>query len=105
MSTATMPTQGRKPLHERVPVEAITADARQARPGKVLLALIGAIFIAIGWTVAKVFGVAFLSVAWCMSSMKYGWRLANGTSNRPTWDDLYARNQELVAMIERYQIG
>lgn len=90
-----------KPFHERVPIDAITADARQARPGRVLLALFGAVFIAIGWTVAKVFGVIFLSGAWCMSSMKYGWRIANGTLARPTWDQLYAENQKLRAEIDR----
>ena len=105
-STATMPVQnGRKPLHERVPVEAITADARQARPGKTLLALIGAVIIAAAWTTAKIFGVLFLSAAWCASSWKYGWRVANGTSTKPTWDQLYAENTELRAMVERYQIG
>ncbi len=94
-------TLDRTSFLDRIPVEEITADARQARPGRILLALFGAVFIAIGWTVAKVFRVLFLSAAWCMSGMKYGWRLANGTLNRPTWDQLYTENESLKAELGR----
>ena len=98
-----MPRQenGRKPLHERVPVEAITADARQARPGRTLLALFGAVIIGIAWLTCKIFGVLFLSAAWCASSWKYGWRMANGTSNRPSYEQLWAEVQRLTTEVER----
>lgn len=91
----------RKRFSDRVPVEQITADARQADPGRAFLALFGAIFIAIGWTVGKICTVIFASVAWSMSAMKYGWRSARGTLNRPTWEQLYDTVQRYEAAAER----
>lgn len=91
----------RKRFSDRVPVEQITADARQADPARVLQALFGAIFIAIGWTVGKICTVIFMSVAWCFSATKYGWRASRGTLNRPTWDQLYSRVEYLEAAAQR----
>jgi hypothetical protein len=92
---ASMTTEPRG-LH-RVPVETITADARQARPGRALAALIGAVFIAIGWVAGKAAIVIFMAVSYTLSSAKYGWRSARGTLNRPTYEQLYARVEALTA--------
>ena len=97
MSTST----AERTLFDWVPVEEITADARRATPGRTALVIIGAVFIAIGWTVAKIFGVVWLSASWCVSAMKYGWRAGRGTLNRPTYDQLWADNQRLRAENER----
>jgi hypothetical protein len=105
--TATMaPANGRKPLHERVPLEAITADARKASPGKVILGLIGGLIFAIAWLTAKAFTMVFFAFAWCASAAKMGWRTARDLPlNQPDVRELIAENDRLRAMIDRYQIG
>jgi hypothetical protein len=105
--TVTMaPANGRKPLHERVPLEAITADARKASPGKVILGLIGGLIFAIAWLTAKAFTMVFFAFAWCASAAKMGWRTARDLPlNQPDVKALIAENDMLRAQIERYQIG
>jgi len=89
-------------LQDRVPIDEITADARQARPGRALLGLIGGILFALGWLTAKVFGVLFLSGAWCFSAAKIGWRSArNEPLNQPSLEQLIAENQRLRAELSR----
>jgi hypothetical protein len=100
------PANGRKPLHERVPLEAITADARKASPGKVILGLIGGLIFAIAWLTAKAFTMVFFAFAWCASAAKMGWRTARDLPlNQPDVKALIAENDMLRAQIERYQIG
>lgn len=83
-------------LQDRVPIDAITADARQARPGRAILGLIGFVLFAAGWTAAKAFRVLFLSGAWCFSAVKIGWRSARGEMlNQPSLEQLMAENQQL----------
>ena len=57
-------------LDQRVPVDAITAQARQVRAGRLLLTLIAAVFYAIGWAAGRV----FLAVVWCAVAVKVGWQ-------------------------------
>jgi hypothetical protein len=105
--TVTMaPANGRKPLHERVPLEAITADARKASPGKVILGLIGGLIFAVAWCCGKAFTTLFFAFAWCASAAKMGWRTARDQPlNQPDVGAVMKENEMLKAMIERYQIG
>lgn len=55
---------------DRVPVDAISAQAREVRPGRTLAALFAAVFFALGWLAGR----AFLAVAWCGVAVREGWR-------------------------------
>jgi hypothetical protein len=57
-------------LLERVPVDEIGAQARDARPGRAVLTVIAAVFFALGWCAAR----AVLCVAWCCVAVREGWR-------------------------------
>lgn len=58
---------------ERVPVERITAEAREIRIGQTLLTLLAGLFYVIGWTVAKVVNVVWFAAAWSFTAVKVGW--------------------------------
>ncbi|MGH3859219.1 hypothetical protein [Actinokineospora sp.] len=54
---------------DRVPVDQITAEARQVDAGRVVLSMIAAVFFAVGWTA----GTAVTAAAWCCLAVKAGW--------------------------------
>ena len=64
-------------LLRRVPVDRITAEAREVRPAHVLLTLIAGILYGVGWLVGKVLGAVFLAVAWGATAVKLGWSEAH----------------------------
>ena len=66
---------------ERVPVDRISAQARDVHAGRVLLTVFAALFFGLGWLAAK----AWLAVAWCAVAVKVGWQEAreNGSTRRP----------------------
>jgi uncharacterized membrane protein YdjX (TVP38/TMEM64 family) len=73
---------------ERVPVDRITAEARAAHPGRVLLTLIAGVLYGLGWLTAKTAAVAWLALAWSFAAVKVGWQDArrpavNGRRARP----------------------
>lgn len=89
-------------LQDRVPIDAITADARQARPGRAIQGLIGGLLVMIGYVAAKMFTVLFLSGAWCFSGVKIGWRQGRGLPlNQPTLEAVLAENERLRAEVAR----
>ena len=57
-------------LTERLPVEEITAQARDVHFGRTLLTVIAAVFYGLGWAVAR----GFFCVAWCGTAVKLGWQ-------------------------------
>lgn len=57
---------------ERVPVDQITAEARQVNVLQVVLTMIAAVFYGVGWVVGKF----FLVLAWCAVAVRTGWREA-----------------------------
>ena len=63
---------------ESVPLERISAEARQVHLGRVLLTVFAALFFAVGWVAAK----TFLAVAWCGVAVKVGWQEARSGSTR-----------------------
>lgn len=58
---------------ERVPVDRITAEARQIHPGRTLLTVIAGVLYGLGWLAAKTLAVAWLAVAWSFAAVKVGW--------------------------------
>lgn len=102
--TLTIPRPVR--LQDRVPLDEITADARQAKPGRAALGLIGGLLFMIGWCSREVFGVLFLSGAWTFSAVKLGWRAAGGeTLTKPDPQAVLEENRRLRLEIERLQLG
>jgi hypothetical protein len=61
-------------LAERIPLDEITAQAREVKFGRTLLTLIAAVLFGLGWLVAKFFGVTWLVLAWCAVAAREGWR-------------------------------
>lgn len=69
---------------DRVPVDHITDQARQADPAKVVLTVIAGVLFGLGWITAKVFGTLWLALAWAAVAVKVGWeqgRSASETGN------------------------
>ena len=106
MNTNTIEFPHRPRLQDRVPIDAITADARQARPGRAVQGLIGGIFFGIFWCLGKTFMLIFMSGAWCASAAKMGWRQAQGKPlNVPSVEALMAENQNLRAELSRISVS
>lgn len=105
MTTADTAVMERKRLQDRVPIDAITADARQASPGRTLQGLIGGLFFLVGYVVAKTFYVLFISGAWCASATKMGWRTARGEElQEPNLEQVLEENRMLRLEIERMNL-
>jgi len=67
-------------LAERLPLDEITAQARQVRFWRSVLTLILALLFGAGWLVAKAFGVTWLAGCWCFVAARQGWRAGRGAS-------------------------
>jgi hypothetical protein len=57
-----------------VPVDRITAEARETHPGRALLTLVAAVLFGMGWLAAKAVGVVWLVLAWSFAAVKVGWQ-------------------------------
>jgi hypothetical protein len=60
-------------LLDRIPVERITAEARQVHFRRTALTLLAGLFWLIGWSVAKVFGALWFAGAWAATAIRIGW--------------------------------
>lgn len=69
-------------LLERVPVDRINRQAVQVHPGRVLLAVLGGLFYAIGWAAAKGVAVLWLAAAWVAVAVQVGWQDGRRSSAR-----------------------
>jgi hypothetical protein len=63
-------------LLDRVPVERISAEARQVNFGRLLLTLLVGVFWLVGWVAGK----ASLGLAFCWAAVKIGWTEARTPS-------------------------
>jgi hypothetical protein len=57
-------------ITQRVPLDEITAQARQVRFGHLLLTMFAAVFFGLGWVAGRV----FLGVVWCAVAVKVGYQ-------------------------------
>lgn len=64
---------------ERVPVDRITAEARDVDLGRALLTVVAAVLFAVGWLAGKVVGGLITAVAWSLAAVKVGWVEARRT--------------------------
>lgn len=102
--TMTIPRPRR--LQDRVPLDAITADARRAKPGRAAQGVIGGFLFMAGFVIRKTFGTLFLAGAWCFSAAKLGWRAAGGEELlKVDQQEVLAENRRLRLEIERLQLG
>lgn len=60
----------------RVPLERISAEARQMSVGRGVLLVLGGVLFVLGWLVAKAFTVTAAAVVWCAAAVKVGWKSA-----------------------------
>lgn len=89
-------------LLDRVTVDQITAQARQASPGRALLTLLGALLMGLGWLVAWAYRGAFVAGAWAFTAARMGWLRAHGKPlSQPSLSALMAENARLRAEIGR----
>lgn len=68
---------------DRVPVEQISAQAKDAKPGIAILTVIAAVFFGIGWTAGKaaivvqtLFRGVWRGIVWSGVAVKVGWQTA-----------------------------
>lgn len=61
-----------------VPLDRISARARQAEPGRALLTVLAAVLFGVGWGVRKFFAVIWLGAAWSYFAAAEGWNEASG---------------------------
>ncbi len=86
-------------LLDRVPVDAITEQARAAKPGRVALTVAAGVLFWSAWAVAKSLAVLWLGVSWCFTAMRLGWREARG--NQPSRSSLREENDRLRQQLQR----
>lgn len=60
----------------RVPVERITAEAKQARFWRSVLRLLAGALFGLGWLTAKTFAVLWLAAVWSATAVRIGWQEA-----------------------------
>jgi hypothetical protein len=63
-------------VFERVPLDAITEQARQVRFWRTVLTVIAGVLFGAGWLVAKM----WLAAAWSAVAVREGWREGRGTA-------------------------
>lgn len=67
---------------DRVPLDRISADAREVQFGRTLLTILAGIFYGIGWLAAKAVGLLWRAMAWVGVAVKVGWMEARATGGR-----------------------
>ena len=81
--------------------DVVGARARRVGFWRTVLTIATAVLFGLGWTVAKMFAVAWLAVTWTGAAVALGWQEARGTRNRPSRDDLTADNERLRTELKR----
>jgi hypothetical protein len=64
---------------DRVPVDKITAEAREVHFGRAVLTVVAALLYGIGWVTAKVVGGVWFALAWAWTAVKVGWTEARAS--------------------------
>lgn len=86
---------------DRIPLDEITEQAREVKPGRALLTVVAGVLFGLGWIVAKVFGVAWLGFTWSWVAVREGWRAAHGPSRSTRIAQLEAQVEALTTELRR----
>jgi hypothetical protein len=84
---------------DRVPVDAISKRAHEARFGRAAAALATGVLFYTAWTVAKGFRLLWLVLAWCWAAVAQGWH--EGRGKQPSRGSLREENRLLRQEIQR----
>jgi membrane protein required for beta-lactamase induction len=87
----------------KVPLDAITEQARQVRPGRTVLTVIAAVLFGLGWVTARVFAVTWLAVMWCGVAVREGWRASHGPSRKAQLEAQAAQIANLKTELGRFR--
>ena len=87
---------------DRVPVDAITAQAREVHPGRAVLTVIAGVLFGVGWVTARVFSALWLAFTWSWVAVREGWESAHGPSRGKRIAMLEAQNAELKTQLGRF---
>jgi len=88
-------------LLDRVPVDRITEQARQVKPGRTVLTLIAGVLFGLGWVTAKVFAAIWFAFTWCWAAVGVGWQAAHGPSRSQQIAVLMGQIEDLSAQVHR----
>lgn len=86
---------------DKVPVDAISQRASQARPGLVALTVVGGVLFGAGWVTARLFSVLWLCVSWCTAAVVEGWTASRGPSRSARIASLEAEREQLRDALTR----
>ena len=70
-------------LTERIPLDGITAQAREVHFWRTVLTVIAALLFGLGWLLAKTFAVLWLAAAWSFTAIRVGWQEGRKASGKP----------------------
>ena len=59
-------------------LDQVDADARELRPGRVVLTVIFAVLFVVGWVVGAVFRAVWLVIAWAWAAAVVGFNKSSG---------------------------
>lgn len=87
---------------DRVPVDDITAQAREVHPGRTVLTVIAAALFGLGWVTARLFAAVWLAFTWSWVAVREGWRASHGPSRSRQIAVLSAQVAELETQLSRF---
>ena len=87
---------------DRVPLDEITGQAREAKPGRTLLTVIAGALFGLGWLTARVFAVLWLALSWSWVAVREGWRASHGPSRAMQIAALKEQNEKLQVIVSRF---
>ena len=89
----------------KIPVDAITAQAREVRFWRTVLTVIAAVLFGLGWVTARVFAVLWLAVSWSWVAVREGWRASHGPSRAARLAKQEAEIHDLRTRLGRFGEG
>jgi len=89
----------------KIPVDAITAQAREVRFWRTVLTVIAAVLFGLGWVTARVFAVAWLAASWSWVAVREGWRASHGPSRAARLAAQQAEIHDLRTRLGRFGEG
>ncbi|HEX8866519.1 MAG TPA: hypothetical protein VF821_12765 [Lentzea sp.] len=85
-----------------IPVDEITAQAREVKPGRTALTVVAAVLFGLGWVTARVFSVVWLAAMWSGVAVREGWRASHGPSRSQRLAAQAGEIEDLKAALSRF---